>query len=282
MPNPRICVVLSVFLLASVLAGKAETAAASELDHIRDTVDSWHQAWESKDLARYLEHYSPSFDPQGTDYESWKRRKSELFQGDGLVEVEIRGLSVVVDDARASVHFHQRYRGPFHEDVGMKTLMLERLQGRWLITGERWRPAGAKGGAEDAPETAVPSARPRTGPEPDTPPDPSVGLPPPNDYSHRLFEGTDRVCIRMDRFFIPRVFSLDEDPPRVVVDVPDVRQWKGVSRKPVDGPLVKRIRSYLHRNERKLRVVLDLQPAEAYAVSQTYYRKENLFCIGVR
>ena len=95
-------------------------------------------------------------------------------------------------------------------------------------------------------------------------------------------QGTDRVCIRLDRFFIPRVFSLDEDPPRVVVDIPDVRQWQGMSRKPVDGPLVKRIRSYLHRNEKKLRVVLDLQAAESYAVSQTYYRKENLFCIGVR
>jgi ketosteroid isomerase-like protein len=263
--------VFSVLVVFIAVAGFASAAAASELDHIHDTVESWRLAWIHKDVEGYFEHYSASFRPKDQDYDAWRRQKREMLESPGPIEVDIRGLSVILDGSQARAQFFQRYRGPDHQDAGVKTLLLQRSEGRWLIQEERWR--SVPGSEKPAPVAAA--SRPVSGIPPPT------GISP-NDFRHDLVEEKDRVCIRMNRFFIPKVFSLVESKPRIVVDIPDVHQWEGTDRREVNGPLVKRIRTYLHRDEDRLRVVLDLLPADAYAIDQTYYRGENVFCIVVK
>ncbi len=261
----------SLLVVIILVAGFTSVAAASELDHIRDTVESWRLAWISKDVDRYLEHYSASFQPEDQDYDTWLRQKREMLEAPGAIEVDIRGLSVILDGSQAKAQFFQRYRGPDHEDTGEKTLLLQRSEGRWLIQEERWRSDLDSG--KPAPVAAA------SGPVSGISPPAGIS---PNDFKHDLVEEKDRVCIRMNRFFIPEVFSLVESKPRIVVDIPDVHRWEGTDRREVNGPLVKRIRTYLHRDEDRLRVVLDLLPADAYAIDQTYYRGENVFCIVVK
>jgi len=94
--------------------------------------------------------------------------------------------------------------------------------------------------------------------------------------------GGDQVCVRLDRFFVPKVFALEGDRPRIVIDIPDVQQWDGLPAFFVQGERVRRIRSYLHLDEHRLRIVLDLQPAESYAIDQVFNHEEKTFCLIVQ
>ncbi|MFH2219783.1 MAG: hypothetical protein ABII68_08990 [Pseudomonadota bacterium] len=58
--------------------------------------------------------------------------------------------------------------------------------------------------------------------------------------------------------------------------------WDGKSTVPVNGKLIKQIRTHLHRDDKKLRIVLDLDPEADYSVNPTYYRLNNIYCVEVK
>jgi len=94
----------------------------------------------------------------------------------------------------------------------------------------------------------------------------------------------ERVLIHGNRRFTPTVFGLEEDPPRLVVDIRGVRRFaKGVSRIPVNGEFIRQIRINLHHGSQTLRVVLDHHPSpERYEVRQIFYEDENTFALEVK
>jgi hypothetical protein len=127
-------------------------------------------------------------------------------------------------------------------------------------------------------------------------PPPETAAPPPENRSEKeeslvitditfeLKEGSkERVLIHGNRRFTPTVFGLEEDPPRLVVDIRGVRRFaKGVSRIPVDGDFIRQIRINLHRGSQTLRVVLDHHPSsEQYGAGQIFYEDENIFALEV-
>jgi hypothetical protein len=86
----------------------------------------------------------------------------------------------------------------------------------------------------------------------------------------------ETVFIHSNRFYHPVVFGLEGERPRIVVDIKNTSYIrKGLSRILVNGNVIKQIRTYLHRDSNKLRVVLDLQPTESYKVTQTFYEASN-------
>lgn len=89
-------------------------------------------------------------------------------------------------------------------------------------------------------------------------------------------DGKETVFVHSSRFFRPIVFAIEGKRPRVVVDIKNTSHLrKGLSRISVNGGVIKRIRTHLHRDSDKLRIVLDLQPAYAYKVNQTFYEAQG-------
>jgi ketosteroid isomerase-like protein len=70
------------------------------------------------------------------------------------------------------------------------------------------------------------------------------------------------------------------DKPRIVIDIKNVSSWSGHYRTPVNGNLIKQIRTYLHRDTEKLRIVLDINSSENYSIN--HYQTEYIYCIEVR
>lgn len=93
--------------------------------------------------------------------------------------------------------------------------------------------------------------------------------------------GGERVCFPFSRPCVPVIFSVPGKKPRIVVDVKEVSEWHGKARIPVNGLLVKQIRVHLHRNTKKLRIVLELDPSMDYNVIPFYYKAERLYCVEV-
>jgi hypothetical protein len=92
----------------------------------------------------------------------------------------------------------------------------------------------------------------------------------------------EKVFIDLNKYAIPRVRTLEGDKPRIVLDFMNAASWRGPFRIPTNGKLVKQVRAYLHRKVGKLRIVLDLNPAEDYIVDQTFYEGKNVYCITVQ
>lgn len=92
----------------------------------------------------------------------------------------------------------------------------------------------------------------------------------------------EKVFIELNKYAIPRVRTLEGDKPRIVLDFMNAAAWRGPFRIPANGKLIKQVRAYLHRKVGKLRIVLDLNPAEDYIVDQTFYKAENIYCITVQ
>ena len=92
----------------------------------------------------------------------------------------------------------------------------------------------------------------------------------------------EKVFIDLNKYAIHRVRTLEGDKPRIVLDFMNAASWRGPFRIPTNGKLVKQVRAYLHRKVGKLRIVLNLNPAEDYFVDQTFYKAENIYCITVQ
>jgi len=94
--------------------------------------------------------------------------------------------------------------------------------------------------------------------------------------------GTEKVCFELNRFCNPKVFSIEGNNPRIVIDIKNVSSWKGKSRITVNAVLIRQVRSHLHRAHNKLRIVLDLSPSLDYVAEPLYYKAEGVYCIAVK
>ena len=94
--------------------------------------------------------------------------------------------------------------------------------------------------------------------------------------------GKETVWIQGNRFFAPSAFAIEQDKPRFVIDIKDTGPVKReLSRIATDGQFIERVRTFYHKENRTLRVVLDLQPDKKYRISQFFYQAQNIYAVEV-
>ena len=91
----------------------------------------------------------------------------------------------------------------------------------------------------------------------------------------------EKVFIALNNFSTPKILIIKGDNPRIVIDIKNVSSWGGQYKTPINGNFIKQVRTHLHRDIEKLRIVLDMNPSENYSINKIYYRKENIFYIEV-
>ncbi len=94
-------------------------------------------------------------------------------------------------------------------------------------------------------------------------------------------DGTDKILFLLKPFSDPKVFSIEEGNPRIVIDISNVRSWDGRPTLAVNGHCIRQVRTHLHRAEKRLRIVLDLVPSRDYTASPVYYEGKGIYCITV-
>lgn len=94
----------------------------------------------------------------------------------------------------------------------------------------------------------------------------------------------EKVMIKLNGFYPPKTFVLEEDVPKVVCDFLDAEIGKEL--KPaiqVNGRLIQRVRMGIHKGSSpKIRVVLDLIPQKQYDIEQLFYKKDNIYTLIVK
>ena len=126
-----------------------------ELLAIKHLISSWQEAWQEKDLQRYMASYSEDFFAHGLDRDGWKRHKFEINKRYGQIRVSISNLKIkLLSPERATVYFDQDYSSDKYHDSGRKTIQLIKRDGKWMIKTETWVMLGrGKRRQEGAPRT---------------------------------------------------------------------------------------------------------------------------------
>lgn len=106
---------------------------------IQETVESWADAWESKNVKKYLSFYASDFKtPDGESRSNWASSRKERINRPKHIEVKVSRIAVdLTDNSHATVKFHQDYRASNFKASGPKTLLMVKSGGSWFIQEER-------------------------------------------------------------------------------------------------------------------------------------------------
>ena len=106
--------------------------------YVRDFLEIWRQAWETKDLDTYMDCYSHNFRAQGKGWEKWKQHKQALNKVYSNIQVSLRNVKIHHTAGGMSVSFYQHYRSDGISSMGIKSLELKRENDGWKIVRERF------------------------------------------------------------------------------------------------------------------------------------------------
>ena len=100
--------------------------------------NDWANAWSAKDIDLYLSKYTQDFKtPNGDAFSLWQtsRRQKISSQGKILVEIEDLKLSMKTENS-ARIQFKQKYTSDKLTEMSNKSLVVKKIDGRWLIQEE--------------------------------------------------------------------------------------------------------------------------------------------------
>lgn len=100
---------------------------------------------------------------------------------------------------------------------------------------------------------------------------------------NRTTGGGERITLSCNRSCAPELFIIEEERPRVVMDMKGVlRVRTGPRRIDTGGKWVKRVRSHLDGETGVLRIVLDLEPTARFVVRPTQDRSGAAYALTIR
>jgi hypothetical protein len=118
--------------------GDAQAAVAKALE-------TWANAWRTKNANAYLNAYSAKFKPEGMSKAAWvQQRKQRVGANPAEITLTLDKLSIVADAKKATATFAQHYASGKYSDDVVKVLSFENVNGQWLIVKESAKAASAK------------------------------------------------------------------------------------------------------------------------------------------
>ena len=115
-------------------------AAKPSNAEILDAVNAWAKAWASKNVDAYLAFYAKEFKtPGGEARTDWEKARRVRIDAPKSITVTVNAPKVSLSaDGQASVTFRQGYSSDVIKTATtIKTLVLAKAEGRWLIVQER-------------------------------------------------------------------------------------------------------------------------------------------------
>jgi outer membrane protein assembly factor BamE (lipoprotein component of BamABCDE complex)/ketosteroid isomerase-like protein len=150
---------------------KAEIPVAAE-PTVEAAIETWAQAWRTKNIKAYLAAYSPEFVPEGLPSKSaWEaQRKKRLSPGQGNISLEVDAINVERNGDSAVATFNQKYAAKAYRDEMFKKLefKLDPATRTWLIVRET--------ATADLPAAKAPAAAPEANQEQSEPAPEQIGF----------------------------------------------------------------------------------------------------------
>ncbi len=120
------------------VARQAKSADIGQVHQVTVAINDWLQAWGNRDMSAYLASYTADFVGQNeASHTTWVKSRTARITGANSISVDYSKLKIVLkrgDTAKAT--FMQSYRSDSYQDRTSKTLMLKKIDGKWLISQE--------------------------------------------------------------------------------------------------------------------------------------------------
>ncbi len=111
--------------------------ATSPTDDIIKAVQSWAQAWASKDADAYIGFYTPAFDNDMGGRSKWEGLRRKRLSNPNTITLSLSDIKITPkSDTAAEVSFRQEYQSNLFKENGQKTLVMTRADGQWKIEKE--------------------------------------------------------------------------------------------------------------------------------------------------
>lgn len=108
---------------------------------LNDAVQKWAQAWQNKDFDGYINSYDQQrfHDKKHGSYAGYKSYKKAVFSRPDTPQIKLDFISIFSNERYAVVHLQQDYKSAIINDIGKKTLYLQKDNNYdWKIVGEVW------------------------------------------------------------------------------------------------------------------------------------------------
>jgi murein L,D-transpeptidase YafK len=108
---------------------------------IHETIQKWGKAWQEKDFETYISSYDTEKfkDNKHGNYYGFKSYKKAVFSRDDQPQIKLDFTSIFSSENYAIVYLQQDYKSAIINDIGKKTLYLQKNQNyEWKIVGEVW------------------------------------------------------------------------------------------------------------------------------------------------
>ena len=107
-------------------------------EKIKMFVESWRQAWVSKETEPYINHYDSSFQQGNKNLSQYKAHKERLNRTYEFIKVDISQITISWTRKGATVSFQQEYQSDRYKTTGSKTLILVYNDTGWKIKREMY------------------------------------------------------------------------------------------------------------------------------------------------
>lgn len=130
----------ATFAVAPTPAAVLKSEIAADQAALK-AVENWRQAWESKDMIRYLDAYTSDFRGDSAKRSDWLLQREKRIQKPEALDIRLSKIEVKpVSANQLNVQFQQAYQaGSFHAN-SRKTLLMVKEKGQWRIAAERAQP----------------------------------------------------------------------------------------------------------------------------------------------
>lgn len=120
----------------SVVEPSYDKAAARA--QVESSINQWANAWSAKDVDGYIDSYSEKFEPpRGLSRSAWKEQRRVRLNKPRFIKVTIDNLKVeMLGKDFAMAKFKQSYQSDTYQDQVNKQLLMNNVDGVWLISKE--------------------------------------------------------------------------------------------------------------------------------------------------
>ena len=111
----------------------------SERSLLLTKINEWRSDWETRDVARYASHYSPSFTSNGQNHPQWVQQKQKVNAGKSWIKVGIDNISMFRNPGKEEyvvVTFEQDYKSNNLSNRMKKRQYWIKQDGNWKILFE--------------------------------------------------------------------------------------------------------------------------------------------------
>jgi uncharacterized protein YgiM (DUF1202 family) len=94
--------------------------------------------------------------------------------------------------------------------------------------------------------------------------------------------GQELLFVEFDRFYTPTISGIEGKRHRIILEIKNASSIRGdLALINTGGNFIQQIRSSMDPENRRALIVLDMAPEKDYFVTQTFYKKDNMYSLAI-